>query len=569
MDSPNSSATETSPLIPKSTGDFPKNDNFSSTFANDDGSNGTSTIADGGDDVSEGVIIPIDDRNKQFQGDPEARKRLKYIVPAVSLGIFLSCADQTLIVSSYGRIGTEMNSLEMTSWIATAYFLTLSSFQPLYGKLSDIFGRKPALLFAYAVFSLGCLFCGLARDIRELIAARAFAGIGGGGMTTVVSVLMSDIIPLRERGTWQGIFSIVAAAGAGCGAPLGGMLADYIGWRWAFLGQVPLSLIALISVALTLKIPTKDTEHWGAKLRRVDFLGAIILVCATFAFLLGLDRGSNVSWGVKEAYIPLALTLPLFAIFVFVEMNIASEPFAPGHIIFERSLFACYLCNFFSFGAYVTELFYVPLFFQVIDGFSGTQAGVRLLPPVLASVAGSLFGGIFMQKVGKYYWLTIIGYAILTVSGIPLILCSGYLVNSTWGISVGMVMSTFGVGVGVTTTLISLLANASPDDQAIVTACSYLYRCLGSVVGLSLGSTIVQQSLRNNLRAGLSNSGDADNISKKVRQSLDYIKKLNPQEKAVVVQSYGDAIRSSYLFVIGISACALISSFFIREKKLS
>lgn len=124
-------------------------------------------------------------------------------------------------MASYGQIGSDLKALNLTSWIATSYFLTLTSFQPLYGKLSDIFGRKQCLLFAYAIFGIGNLFCGLARNINELIAARVFQGIGGGGMTTVVSILMSDIVPLRDRGVWQGIINIIYATGSGTGAPLG------------------------------------------------------------------------------------------------------------------------------------------------------------------------------------------------------------------------------------------------------------------------------------------------------------------------------------------------------------
>lgn len=161
-------------------------------------------------------------RQKQYEGLPDVKKRMKYIFPAVVVGVFLSAADQTIIVSSYGSIGSELNALSMTSWIATAYFLTLTSFQPLYGKLSDIFGRKACLLFGYTVFGLGCLGCGLAQDINQLIAARAFAGIGGGAMTTVVSILLSDVCTLRERGQWQGYVNIVFAAGSSAGAPIGG-----------------------------------------------------------------------------------------------------------------------------------------------------------------------------------------------------------------------------------------------------------------------------------------------------------------------------------------------------------
>jgi predicted MFS family arabinose efflux permease len=182
-----------------------------------------------------GRISSIDSgRDAQFRGSADVAGQMRYIVPAVSVGVFLAAADQTIIVSSYGRIGSELDALNLTSWVATSYFLTLTSFQPLYGKLSDIFGRKACLLSAYAIFGLGCLFCGLSRNINELIAARVFQGIGGGGMTTVVSILFSDIVPLKDRGLWQGIINIVYASGAASGAPLGGVVADFLGWRWSF-----------------------------------------------------------------------------------------------------------------------------------------------------------------------------------------------------------------------------------------------------------------------------------------------------------------------------------------------
>jgi MFS family permease len=137
-------------------------------------------------------------------------------------------ADGTIIVASYGKIGSDLGALNQTSWIANAYFLSLTAFQPLYGKLSDIFGRKSCLLFAYFIFGTGCLFCGIAQDINQLILARAYAGIGGGGMTTIVSIILSDVVTLRERGQWQGYINIFYALGASSGAPLGGKLSSYV-----------------------------------------------------------------------------------------------------------------------------------------------------------------------------------------------------------------------------------------------------------------------------------------------------------------------------------------------------
>ncbi len=139
------------------------------------------------------------------------------------------------------------------------------------------------------------------------------------------------------------------------------------------------------------------------------------MVCAVFALLLGLDHGSNVSWSSPLTIASLSASLPLFILFVVVEESLAAEPFAPGRIIFERSLFACYLCNFFSFGGWLSILFYLPLFFQAVNGFSASQAGVRLLPGIVAGVTGSLFGGILMKRTGKYYWLTVTAYALLAL----------------------------------------------------------------------------------------------------------------------------------------------------------
>lgn len=508
-------------------------------------------------------------RGHQYEGMPEVKAKLWYIVPAVGIGIFLSAADQTIIISCYGKIGSDLKSLENTSWVATAYFLTLSSFQPLYGKMSDIFGRKSCLLFGYAVFGLGCLWCGLARNMNELIAARAFAGIGGGGMTTVVSIIMSDIVPLRERGTWQGIINIIYALGAGCGAPLGGLLADRVSWRWAFLAQAPMCAAAFLSVALVLKLPKQEYSDWKTKLRRIDFLGAFVLVAAIFLLLLGLDRGSNYSWSAPITITSLCISFPLSFLFIFVELNLAAEPFAPGRIVFQKSLVACYLCNFFGFGGWMTALFYIPLFYQAVDGFSATQAGVRLLPNVIAAVSGSLFGGLFMQRMGKYYWLTVLAYSTSTLGTLMIILCTGLVVNNTYGISVGLVLGGFFTGIGTTTTLIGLIANAAPEDQAIATACSYLFRSLGSVVILSLTASVVQQSLMGQLRDHLNSEKDAEEIVKRVRESLDYVKTLEPAVREAVRQCFASSTRNGFGFILGIACCAMLASWFIREKRLS
>ncbi|KAL9583725.1 MAG: hypothetical protein Q9203_004961, partial [Teloschistes exilis] len=537
--------SETSPLLPKRTKVIPESAQAPSRIAPD------GLVTDGHPEEDTTSIDEEQgqsngkDRNKEHQGLPQ---------------IFLSAGDQTLIVSSYGVIGSDLKALNQTSWIATSYFLTLTSFQPLYGKLSDIFGRKSALLFAYAVFGLGCLFCGLARNMGELIVARMLAGIGGGGMTTVVSIMMSDIVTLRERGVWQGIVNVIYASGAGCGAPLGGVLADTIGWRWAFLGQVPLCALAFVVVAYVLQLPQADSSHWKTKLKRVDFLGAFVLVCAVATLLLGLDQGSNDSWKAPVTIASLCMSPLLFLLFILIELRIAAESFAPGRIVFEKNLVACYLCNFFSFGGWLALLFYLPLFFQACDDLTAAQAGIRLLPGVVAGVSGSLFGGLVMKRTGKYYWLTLGAFIFLALGMLPIVLCSGLATNNTYGISVGLVVGGFSNGVGVTTSLVSLIANAAQEDQAIATACSYLFRSLGSVVGVSLTAAVVQQSLRKQLQKRLSSSDEAATIVSKVRESLDYLNMLDPATREIVRQCYGHATTAGFGLMMTLAFFAAISS---------
>ncbi|KAI0341537.1 MFS general substrate transporter [Trametopsis cervina] len=501
-------------------------------------------------------------------GVPKPQVSKAAVMIPLTIGIFLAAMDGTIIASSYATIGSELKQLHNTSWIATGYMLTLTSFQPLYGKLSDIFGRRACLIFAYSVFALGCLLCGLARNMVELIAARALAGIGGGGMTTVASIIFSDVAPLRERGTWQGIANLVFATGQATGAPLGGYLADTIGWRWSFHLQVPLALLAILSVSVALKLPKVDSQDFVAKLKRVDIGGALTLVAAVFFLLLGLDRGGNVSWQDHITIGTLVAFAVLLLVFAFIELKVAAEPFAPKKIIVNRALFASYAANFFAAGLGVTQAFIITLYFQAVQGRSAGQAGIVLIPSILSAVSGSLIGGIYMQATGKYYWFTVGVFVMMLVGQLVVPVFSGIWMYSYPGIVVGLCMATFGVGAGITTTLVSLIANAGPVDQAVATAVSYLFRSLGTVVWLSATTTLMQDTLRQLLYDRLSGE-NVDEIIKRVRQSLSHIRELEPAVRAKVIDSYDDAIHVTMWFTALLAVFSILASLFIKEKALT
>ncbi|KAF8254003.1 MFS general substrate transporter [Wilcoxina mikolae CBS 423.85] len=518
------------------------------------------------------ALLPKSDDPESQDVDDGAPKipgvKLQYILPALAIGIFLAAMDNTIVVSSYGAIGNDLKELNRTSWIATAYLLTTTSFQPLYGKLSDIFGRKASLLFAYTVFGVGCLACGLSRTMGQLIAARAFAGIGGGGMTTVVSILVSDLVPLRSRGTWQGVLNIVFASGAAVGAPLGGLMADIIGWRWSFIFQFPGTLLACLVVGVFLNLPSssQSTTPFKSRLLRVDFLGAGVLVLAVLSLLIGLDLASNVSLKSPVVMSSLSMAIIFFGSFAYIEKYIAAEPFAPPKIVRQRTILASSLANFFAFGAHMTILFYVPLYYQAVKSNSAGEAGIQLLPAIAGGVTGSLLGGLLMQKTGRYYWLTVVAY-FLSVVGAALVLVSVSMCESTTGISMGIISSGFGNGIGVTTSLIAIIAAAGSKDQAVATAVSYLFRALGTVTGVSVGSMLVQNKLRSELGARLEGD-DIDEIVRKVRESMEFIGTLPEETRVVVRACYRDALQVAFVFALGLAVCAVVSAAFIKEKKL-
>ncbi|EKM84394.1 hypothetical protein AGABI1DRAFT_31991 [Agaricus bisporus var. burnettii JB137-S8] len=493
----------------------------------------------------------------------------------MAIGIFLTALDATIVVSSYAAIGSDLKELKKTSWIATSYLLTLTSFQPLYGKLSDIFGRKGCLLFAYSLFAIGTFLCGRAQNMMELIICRAFTGIGGAGMQTLVSIIMSDIVPLRSRGTWQGIINIVWTCGNSTGASLGGYLADTIGWRWVFYIQVPLAVASALSVYLFLNLPLPTSASsagtdFKTKLRRIDFGGAITLIIAVFLLLLGFDRGGDIGWNNRST-ISLLVGFGIFAVaFCAIEARFAAEPFAPTRITVNRALMASYMVNFFGIAAAFSQLFHISLYIQAVLGKSASETGAWLVIAVVTALVGSLGGGLIMQSTGKYYALTCLAYVVLLCGTLTVLSGTGFhgLPRSSLEVILGLALTAWGNGCGITTSLVSLIANAGQADQAIATAVSYLFRSLGSVIGLSIGSTLIQTTLRSVLHRTLQGK-DVDQIIERVRESLDYLKELDPETQRIVKSAYADAVHSNLVFSVSMAVAAMIASWFIVEKSLS
>ncbi|KAI4183107.1 MAG: hypothetical protein LQ346_006409 [Caloplaca aetnensis] len=499
----------------------------------------------------------------------QAREQVKYLLPVLGLGIFLAFLDQSVVAAINGDIGSDLHALRSVSWIATSYFLSMTCVQPLYGKLSDVFGRKPCLLFAYAMFGLGSLGCGLTKNMEGLIAARAIQGVGGGGMLIVVTVLLSDLIPLRDRGTYQGYLNLIGALGSTSGGPVGGLFAQSIGWRWVFLIQVVLCLVAIVCVGFLLHVPQRKSDiTWRQQIRRIDFLGALLLILSLFAPLFGLDRGAHVSWRDPATIVSLCVTVPLVSAFLWVETRFAVEPFTPGHIIFDRALFACYAQSFFGYAGFMAIIFYIPFFFQVVLEMTPAQAGAGLIPAAISGVVGTLLGGIAIKRMGKFYWLALVSVSLGALASIPIALAPAFHSAALIIICIASVVSFVPQGITVTASLIAIISNVSAADQAVATACSFLFRSLGAAIGVSLIGLVIDQVLGLQLRAALGPEVAAD-VQNKIKDGLDFLKDLPPDLRTTIRDCYGSGIQSGFVMCSALLAISALCVIWWREKKIS
>ncbi|KIK65080.1 hypothetical protein GYMLUDRAFT_70990 [Collybiopsis luxurians FD-317 M1] len=496
-----------------------------------------------------------------------SKKALLSMFLPMTIGLFLVAADGTVVASSYAAIGNEMKELQKASWISTAYLLTLTSFQPMYGRLSLIYGKKRTLLFAYIVFTIGCLCCGFAKSINQLALSRALAGVGGGGISTVTTVIITTFIPIKSRGTWQGILNLVFSVGSAVGGPFGGFLSDHLGWRWSFHLQVPAMALAIIMVYLNLQLPESEVTDWKTGLQRLDLLGASTLTLAVTSVLFGFELLGDLGYRSKKVWVALIISLFLFLAFLVIEFKIAVEPIAPSAIVLEPSLCAAYLANFFAVGASMSLFFYVPLYIQAVMGKSAAQTGALLLPSVAGGAIGSLSGGLLVQMTGDFYYQTILGYAALLIGSIAVIFTSSVFPHSVAALSVGFAVAGYGNGHGITTCFIALISTVNSDDQAIATSVSYLFRSLGSVIWLAVGSALVQGILAHSLPNKLPKD-TSDQLLHCIRESLDFQNSLDEATKQVIRDLYKVALQSEFFLICLLALCAICCSIAIKPKAL-
>ncbi|KAI8379713.1 major facilitator superfamily domain-containing protein [Radiomyces spectabilis] len=486
------------------------------------------------------------------------------------IGVSLSSLDSSIVATIYAQIGTEFKKSNEIIWIATSYMLSYTALQPLYGRISDVFGRKTALMFATSVFFIGSGLCGAANSLWSLVFARAVAGIGGGGINTMTTVITSDLVPLRYRGTYQGYGNIAYAVGSVVGAPLGGFITDTIGWRYCFYINLPFLLVTIYVASCLLtnyNLAEQPSTTLWERLKKIDYLGAITIVLSVIAFLLATSLGGNLrSWTDPLVVGCLVASIVLAVLFCIIEAKVALYPLMPWEIISSRTPLACSMTNLCTVMSSTSLIYVTPLYFQGLMGYSPTQAGLFFLPKIALVSTGSVLCGMWMSRTGEYRNITIVAAVMSFVSMI------GFTCWTTttplWFLLICLLMDGFSMGVLITTTLIAMLSCVGQGEMATVTSMSYLFRSVGGVIGISATSAIFQAIVKSELSEKITGP-NADKYIEIARKSMTEIRQLLPQDiLQIVLETYQTALRYTFLACVIIAAFTVISTLFIQRFEL-
>ncbi|KAJ0117726.1 multidrug resistance protein fnx1 [Diaporthe amygdali] len=491
--------------------------------------------------------------------------KLWLILSAAYVGVFLGAIDSTIIATLSAPISSEFKSLSLLSWLATAYLIANAACQPISGRLTDIFGRGPGLVFSNIFFAAGNLICGLAQSDTVMIIGRVVAGIGGGGLMSISTFLGSDLVPLRKRGIIQGIGNICFGSGAMLGGVFGGFINDNSsrGWRLAFLVQVPVIVVSGTLVFFLVKVPPKASNK--SYISRIDFVGAFLTVAFLVVLLLGLNAGGNlVAWTDPLVLTTLPLAFVLLVGFILWESR-AALPIIPVRLLVDRTVFTACITNLVCTMANTMLIFYIPLYLQVL-GYSPTQSGYRIFFASLGVSISSIGCGLIMKRTGRYLGL---GIAVLISFVAGYIMFSTLDANSpSWVPFPAFVLTGAGYGGMLTVTLLACIAAVEHSQQAVITSATYAFRSVGATVGVTIASTVYQNILKARLWDRFGSLPGAGEEIKRIRDDLGELKHLPDGWKDGVIASFMEAFRGVWLTGLGLALVGLLCVSLMRQHTL-
>jgi EmrB/QacA subfamily drug resistance transporter len=516
------------------------------------------------------------------------------ILAGLLSGMFLAALDQTIVSTSIRTIADDLSGLSLQAWATTAYLITATISTPLYGKLSDLYGRRPLFLSAISIFVMGSVLCGFATSMYQLAAFRAVQGLGAGGLFSLALTIIGDIVPPRERARYQGYFLAVFGTSSVIGPVVGGFLAgqDTIlgvdGWRWVFLINVPVGIAALALVAKVLHLPHVRRDH------RIDWPGALALVVGLVPLLLVAEQGREWGWSSDRSIACYVIGVVGVVGFVLAERAFGDDALLPLRLFKGRT---------FSVGASLNAIIgmgmfggmaCLPLYLQIVKGKTPTESGLMLLPLVLGIMAGSIFSGQFISRTGKYRKFPIIGAALLTTG---LLLMSTLTVDTPVAVLDAYALI-FGLGLGFNMQpLVLAVQNAVPArDMGVATSSATFFRQLGGTLGTAVFLSLLFSTVGDNIASAFRTAAGtlgfqaalkdpavlADPANAGVVQGLKagggtaggvlddsrFLSHLDDRLARPFLEGFADSMNLVFLIAAGVMAVAFAITWFLPEEKL-
>jgi EmrB/QacA subfamily drug resistance transporter len=492
--------------------------------------------------------------------EPLEHRQVLVVFGGLILVMLLAALDSTIVATALPTIVGELGGLERLAWVVTAYLLAQTVVTPLYGKLGDLYGRKPVLQSAIVVFLVGSALCGLARNMTQLVLFRALQGLGGGGLAVTTQAVVGDIVTPRERGRYQGIFGAVFGLSSIAGPLLGGYFTTHWTWRWIFYINLPLGILALFVIGAILPRQSRRVQH------AVDYAGAALLAVALSAMVLLTDLGGQaLAWSSAPVLALIGAAVLALALFIVVERR-AREPVLPLHLFGNRTFATTSAVGLVVGFALFGSVTYLPLYLQVVKGMSPTTSGLQMLPMMGGMLLTSIASGQLISRTGRYRFFPIVGTLVMALG---LWLMSRLGPTTSIAAALG-IMAVLGLGLGMVMQVLVIAVQNAVDyaDLGVATSGATLFRLVGGSLGTAVLGAIFAARLSVHLTELLPPGAGAPGGRMGGGMNPEVLRTLPPALRAAYAQAFSASLDTVFLVAMAIALVGFAITWLVPERPL-